>query len=90
MMRAFLFIAGACLVASAARADTVINVPSDAQRNYCIYNGKVFSVGALICIGNGRGETCEAGDGNARARWARTKDAEMSETCLDVRPEPIK
>jgi hypothetical protein len=90
MMRAFLFIAGACLVSSAAQADTVINVPSDAQRNYCIYNGKVFSVGALICIGNGRGETCEAGDGNARARWARTKDAEMSETCLDVRPEPVK
>jgi hypothetical protein len=90
MMRTLMLIAGACLVSSAAAADTVINVPNDAQRNYCIYNGKVFSVGSLICIGNGRGETCEAGEGNARARWARTKDAEMSETCLDVRPEPMK
>ena len=89
-MRAFLFIAGACLVSSAAGAETNINVPSDAQRNYCIYDGKVFSVGTVICIGNGRGETCEAGERNARARWVRTKDAEMSETCVDVRPKPMK
>jgi hypothetical protein len=79
-------------VTGPAAADTVINVPSDAQRNFCIYNSKVFSVGAVICIGNGRGEVCETGEGNApRARWSRLlKDAEISETCLDLRPESIK
>jgi hypothetical protein len=73
-------------------ADTVINVPADAQRNFCVYNGKVFSIGAVICIGNGRGEVCETGEGNApRARWSRLlKDPDISETCLDLRPESIK
>jgi hypothetical protein len=80
------------ILSSAAMADTVINVPTDAQRNFCIYNSKIFSIGAVICIGNGRGEICETGEGNApRARWSRlTRDGEVSETCLDLRPEAIK
>jgi hypothetical protein len=85
-------VAADVLLSSAAVADTVINVPTDAQRNFCIYNSKVFSVGAVICIGNGRGEVCETGEGNApRARWSRLiKDAEIAEACLDLRPESIK
>ena len=85
-------VAAGLLLSSAAVADTVINVPTDAQRNFCIYNSKIFSIGAVVCIGNGRGEICETGEGNApRARWSRlTKDGEVSETCLDLRPEAIK
>ena len=82
---------GAALFPTAAAAQTTMTIPNDAQRNFCIYNNRVFSVGSLICIGNGRGEICEIGDGNAaRARWARSRDPEVAEACLDVRPEPIK
>jgi hypothetical protein len=85
-------VAAELILSSAAMADTVINVPTDSQRFFCIYNSKVFSIGSVICVGNGRGEICETGEGNApRARWSRlTKDGEVSETCLDLRPEAIK
>ena len=90
-MGKILLVLAASLLSTAAAAQTTMTIPTDAQRNYCIYNNKLFSVGALVCIGNGRGETCEAGETNtARARWTRSKDPEIAEACLDVRPEPIK
>jgi hypothetical protein len=89
-MRTVVILFGACLLSTAAAADTSVTIPADAQRNFCIYNNRVFSVGALVCIGNSRGQTCEAGEGNARARWSRTKDSEIAEACLDLKPEAIK
>jgi hypothetical protein len=89
-MRKVVILFGACLLSTTAVADTSITIPADAQRNFCIYNNRVFSVGAVVCIGNSRGQTCEAGDGNARARWSRSKDSEIAEACLDLKPETIK
>jgi hypothetical protein len=89
-MRKVVILFGACLLSTAAAADTNVTIPADAQRNFCIYNNKVFSVGAVVCTGNSRGQTCEAGEGTARARWSRSKDSEIAEACLDLKPEPIK
>ena len=90
-MRMILLLLAASLLSTAATAQTTMTIPNEAQRNFCVYNNRMFSVGALVCIGNGRGETCEIGEGNAaRARWTRGKDPEIAEACLDVRPEPIK
>jgi hypothetical protein len=90
-MRKSLLLLTASLLSTAATAQTSMTIPNDAQRNFCIYNNRVFSIGAVVCIGNGRGETCETGEGNAsRARWTRSKDPEIAEACLDVKPEPIK
>jgi len=89
-MRKVVILFGACLLSTAAAADTSVTIPADAQRNFCIYNNKVFSVGAVVCIGNSRGQTCEAGEGTARARWSRSKDSEIAEACLDLKPEAIK
>jgi hypothetical protein len=51
---------------------------------YCVYNGKIFSNGATICVGKGYLQLCSVGKWNPPA--SQIGDA----LCGEFKPESIK
>ncbi len=79
------------LVSEMALAQTIapevsINLPPTTFKTegYCVYNGKIFSNGATICVGKGFQQACSAGKWNPPA--SQTGDV----SCAEFKPEQIK
>lgn len=60
-------------VPAAAQVPTVVNPPRaigpDDLREYCLYNDKLYSVGAFLCAAKRVALTCDRGETAGRPAW---------------------
>jgi hypothetical protein len=61
-------------------------ISSDDLREYCLFNDKLYSVGAFICAAKGIGLTCDRGETAGRPAWKLTASPEC-ESNQSVTPQ---
>jgi hypothetical protein len=65
------------LAPARAQVPSVVNPPRsiapDDLREYCLFNDKLYSVGAFICAAKGVALTCERGETAGRPAWKVTQ-----------------
>jgi hypothetical protein len=61
---------------------------ADQINEFCVFNGKLFSVGAILCAGERRGFQCKAHDDKNRASWfTQTNNSDpMNDGCKGPMP----